>query len=98
MDEFTNHIEELNSKLSQKKSSPSQQNIALQAELCNGSDPTSYFIPRVGNGSVMQNSSSSSQLAKESPVLDEVLMSNFVFCTLHIHLEVSHIYIYIFSN
>lgn len=72
MDEFTNHIEELNSKLSQKKSSTSQQNIALQAELCNGSDPTSFFIPRVGNGSVMQNSLSSSQLAKESPVLDEI--------------------------
>lgn len=81
MDEFTNHIEELNSKLSQKKSSTSQQNIALQAELCNGSDPTSYFIPRVGNGSVMQNSSSSSQLAKESPVLDEVFMSQF--CVLY---------------
>ncbi|EXB44949.1 Uridine-cytidine kinase C [Morus notabilis] len=72
MDEFTNHIEELNSKLSQKKSSASQQNIAFQAELCNGYDPTSYFMSRVGNGSVMPNSSSSSQLAKESPVLDEI--------------------------
>lgn len=82
MDEFTNHIEELNSKLSQKKSSASQQNIALQAELCNGSDPTSYFMSRVGNGLVMPNSSSSSQLAKESPVLDEVFIwSNFLHHT-----------------
>ncbi|PON47688.1 Uridine kinase-like [Trema orientale] len=76
MDEFTNHIEELNSKLSQKKSSASQQNIALQAEACNGSAPTSYFMSRVGNGSmtgsIMSNSFSSSQLAKESPVLEEI--------------------------
>ncbi|XP_062111253.1 inorganic pyrophosphatase TTM2-like [Humulus lupulus] len=76
MDEFTNHIEELNSKLSQKKNSASQQNIALQAEACNGSAPTSYFMSRVGNGSMngslMPNSLSSSQLAKESPVLEEI--------------------------
>ncbi|PON74602.1 Uridine kinase-like [Parasponia andersonii] len=76
MDEFTNHIEELNSKLSQKKSSASQQNIALQAEACNGSAPTSYFMSRVGNcsmtGSIMPNSLSSSQLAKEFPVLEEI--------------------------
>lgn len=78
MDEFTNHIEELNSKLSQKKTSASQQNIALQAEACNGSAPTSYFMSRVGNGSMngslLPNSLSSSQLAKESPVLEEVFM------------------------
>ncbi|KAM6548244.1 hypothetical protein CsatB_019920 [Cannabis sativa] len=76
MDEFTNHIEELNSKLSQKKNSSSQQNIALQAEACNGSAPTSYFMSRVGNGSMngslMPNSLSSSQLAKDSPILEEI--------------------------
>ena len=81
MDEFTNHIEELNSKLSHSKNSASQQNIALQAEACNGSAPTSYFMSRVGNGSMtaMPNSLSSSQLVKESPVLEEVFMwSNLI--------------------
>ncbi|KAJ7943258.1 Uridine-cytidine kinase C [Quillaja saponaria] len=76
MDEFTNHIDELNSKLSIKRHSPSQQNIALQAEACNGSAPTSYFISSLGNGSLtgskMPNSSSSSQLAKESPLMEEI--------------------------
>lgn len=76
MDEFTNRIEELNSKLTVKKRSPSQQNMALQAETCNGSAPTSYFISSLGNGSltgsIMPNSLSSAQLAKESPVLEEI--------------------------
>ncbi|TKY69463.1 Uridine-cytidine kinase C [Spatholobus suberectus] len=76
MDEFTNRIEELNSKLTIKKSSPSQQNMSLQAETCNGSAPTSYFINSLGNGSLtgskMTNSSSSSQLVKDSPLMDEI--------------------------
>ncbi|ONI31214.1 hypothetical protein PRUPE_1G299100 [Prunus persica] len=76
MDEFTNRVEELNSKLAVKKSSPSQQNMALQAETCNGSVPTSYFISGLGNGSltgsILPNSSSSSQLAKESSVMEEM--------------------------
>ncbi|KAL3824022.1 hypothetical protein ACJIZ3_020051 [Penstemon smallii] len=76
MDEFTSCIEELNSKLTSKKPSPSSQNIALQAEACNGSAPTSYFISGLGNGSltgsVMPNSSSSSHLAKESSLTDEL--------------------------
>lgn len=66
MDEFTIHMEELNSKLRHQKKNPStasQQNIALQAEVCNGSDATSYF---------MSNSTSSSQLSKELPILEEV--------------------------
>ncbi|CAN2060747.1 unnamed protein product [Malus fusca] len=75
MDEFTNRIEELNSKLT-VKNSPSQQNMALQAENCNGSAPTSYFISGLGNGSltgaIMPNSSSSSQLTKESSVMEEM--------------------------
>ena len=79
MDEFTNRIEELNSKLTIKKNSPSQQNMSLQAETCNGSAPTSYFITSLGSGSLtgskMTNSSSSSQLAKESPLMDEVFLS-----------------------
>ncbi|KAI3452954.1 hypothetical protein Pfo_009617 [Paulownia fortunei] len=76
MDDFTSRIEELNSKLTSKKASPSSQNIALQAEACNGSAPTSYFISGLGNGSltgsVMPNSSSSSQLAKESSLIEEL--------------------------
>lgn len=71
MDDFTTHIEELNAKLT-KKNSSSQQNMALPAEACNGSVPTSFFISSLGNGSLMPNSSSSSQLAKESPLMDEI--------------------------
>lgn len=76
MDDFTTRIEELNSKLTIKKNSLSQQNMALNPEACNGSAPTSYFISGLGNGSltgsIMPNSSSSSQLAKESPLMEEV--------------------------
>ena len=82
MDEFTTRIEELNSKLSFKRNSPSQQNMNLQAETCNGSVPTSYFVSGLGNGSltgsIMPNSSSFSQLGKESPLMDEV--SGLSFC------------------
>ncbi|XP_011077677.1 uridine-cytidine kinase C isoform X2 [Sesamum indicum] len=62
MDDFTSRIEELNSKLT------SSENIALQGEACNWSAPTSYFI----TGSVLPNSSSSSQLAKDSSLTDEL--------------------------
>lgn len=72
MDDFTTHIEELNAKLTTNKNSSSQQNMALPTEACNGSAPTSFFISSLGNGSLMPNSSSSSQLAKESPLMDEV--------------------------
>ncbi|KAL9325146.1 hypothetical protein ACSQ67_005791 [Phaseolus vulgaris] len=76
MDEFTNRIEELNSKLNIKRNSPTQQNMSLQAETCNGSAPTSYFITGLGNGSLtgskMANSSSSSQLTKDFPLMDEI--------------------------
>ncbi|KAL6566424.1 Inorganic pyrophosphatase ttm2 [Orobanche gracilis] len=79
MDDFTSRIEELNSNLSSKKVSPSSQNIALQAESCNGSAPTSYFISGLGNGSLtgsmMPNSLSSPQLAKESSSLLEEISS-----------------------
>ncbi|KAL6294947.1 hypothetical protein ACE6H2_003089 [Prunus campanulata] len=82
MDEFTNRVEELNSKLAVKKSSPSQQNMALQAETCNGSVPTSYFISGLGNGSltgsILPNSSSSSQLAKESSVMEESIIESIL--------------------
>ncbi|KAJ1388519.1 P-loop containing nucleoside triphosphate hydrolase [Sesbania bispinosa] len=78
MDEFTSRIEELNSKFAIKKVSASQPNLALQAEACNGSGPTSLFVTGLGNGSLtgslLPNSSSSSQLAKESPMMEEVLL------------------------
>lgn len=78
MDEFTNRIEELNSMLTIKKNSLSQQNISIQADACNGSAPTSYFISSLGNGSLtgslLPNSSSSPQLTKESPLMEEVLI------------------------
>ncbi|OMO93667.1 Uridine kinase [Corchorus capsularis] len=72
MDEFTTRVEELNSKLMIKRNSSSQQNLAFQAEACNGSAPTSYFINGLGNGSILPNSLSSSQLAKDSPLQEEI--------------------------
>ncbi|MBA0621303.1 hypothetical protein Godav_006943 [Gossypium davidsonii] len=78
MDKFTSSIEELNSKLSTRTISASQQNLAVQAEACNGSLPTSLFVTGLGNGSLtgslMPHSSSSSQLARESPLMEEVLV------------------------
>ncbi|KAF8407918.1 hypothetical protein HHK36_007056 [Tetracentron sinense] len=78
MDEFTSRIEELNSKFTIRKVSTSQQNLPLQAEACNGSAPTSLFMSVLGNGSLtgslLPNSSSSSQLAKESPLMEEILV------------------------
>ncbi|KAK4426908.1 Inorganic pyrophosphatase TTM1 [Sesamum alatum] len=62
MDEFTSRIEELNSKIPIRKASASQQSLALQAEACNAT------------GQLLPNSSSSSQLARESPLMEEVLL------------------------
>lgn len=86
MDEFTSRIEELNSKIADRKISASQQNLALQAETCNGSVPTSLFVTGLGNGSLtgslLPKSSSSCQLAREPPLMEEVnnssLLSYFV--------------------
>ncbi|KAH0671052.1 hypothetical protein KY289_025545 [Solanum tuberosum] len=77
MDDFTSKMEELNSKLTKKRASPSTQSLALQAEACNGSGPTSYFISGLENGSltgsIMPNSSSSSLLIpKESNLMEEL--------------------------
>ncbi|GMJ05825.1 triphosphate tunnel metalloenzyme 1 [Hibiscus trionum] len=78
MDKFTTSIEELNSKFSTRNVSASQQNLAVQAEACNGSLPTSLFVTGLGNGSLtgslLPHSSSSSQLARESPLMEEVLV------------------------
>ncbi|KAL9275333.1 Inorganic pyrophosphatase TTM2-like protein [Drosera capensis] len=76
MDEFTSRIEELTTKMIVKRPSHSQQNLAMQSEACNGSLPTSYFVTGLTNGSLMggilPNSSSSSHLAKESQLMDEM--------------------------
>ncbi|XP_038879058.1 inorganic pyrophosphatase TTM1 isoform X1 [Benincasa hispida] len=77
MDEFTTRIEELNSKICTRKISASQQNLVSQSDACNnGSGATSVFISGLSNGaltgSLLPHSSSSSQLAKESPLLEEI--------------------------
>uniref|UniRef100_A0A3Q7FRH6 CYTH domain-containing protein n=1 Tax=Solanum lycopersicum TaxID=4081 RepID=A0A3Q7FRH6_SOLLC len=78
MDEFTSRIEELNLKISANKVSASQQNLAVHTESCNGSGPTSLFVGGLGNGSLagslLPHSSSSSQLARESSLMEEVLL------------------------
>lgn len=81
MDEFTSQIEELGSKLSTKKLPMSQQNLPLQAEACNGSVPTSLFVSNLGNGTLLPTSSSSNQLIKESPVMEEVSKNLATFLT-----------------
>ncbi|KAF9592859.1 hypothetical protein IFM89_017824 [Coptis chinensis] len=78
IEEFTARIEELNSNFKTRNVSASQQNLAVQNEACNGSAPTSYFVSGLGNGcltgSLLPNSSSSSQLAKEAPLMEEVVV------------------------
>lgn len=78
MDDFMSRIEDLNSKIVTGRASSSQQNLAVQAEGCNGSAPTSMFVAGLGNGSlsgsILPNSSSSSHLARENPLLEEVLL------------------------
>ncbi|CAN1297727.1 Inorganic pyrophosphatase TTM2 [Linum perenne] len=75
MDDFTSQLEELNTKLTVMNSSPRQQNIGLQGDMSNGSAPTSYFVSGLSNGSLtgskLPHSSSFSQLAKDSPLLEE---------------------------
>ncbi|XP_044465947.1 inorganic pyrophosphatase TTM1-like isoform X3 [Mangifera indica] len=77
MDEFKSRVEELNSKFSIRKASASQQNLALPAETCNGSGSTSLFMTGLANGSLtgslLPNSSSSSQLARDTALMDENL-------------------------
>lgn len=74
MDEFTCRMEELNSKMSNSiiRASASHQNLPLQSESCNGSGPTNQFVSHLGNGTLLPHSSSSNQLHKESPLMEEV--------------------------
>nr|ACF22692.1 uridine kinase [Brachypodium distachyon] len=73
MDEFTCRVEELNSKFTLMKPSSSQQNLALPSETRNGSAPTNLFVSQLGNGTLIPHSSSSNQLSKESPMMEEVM-------------------------
>lgn len=92
MDEFTSRIEELNSKVSIRKVSASQQNLALQADGCSAIAPSSLFASGVGNGllsgSFLPNSSSSSQLARESAFMEEVI-SRSLFYSLKLFLYIN---------
>lgn len=75
LDDFTSQVEELNTKLTGKRKPVNSHDIAPQAEACNGSAPTSYFISGLENGFLtgrISNSSSSSQLAKEPPLIEEI--------------------------
>ncbi|KAF6174002.1 hypothetical protein GIB67_039953, partial [Kingdonia uniflora] len=78
MDEFTSRIEELNSKFTIRRvSNASHKNLALHTKACNDT-ATSLFVYCFGNGSLsgslLPNSSSSSQLARDSPLMDEMLL------------------------
>nr|GMD27351.1 uridine-cytidine kinase C isoform X1 [Ipomoea batatas] len=76
MDDFTSRMEELNSNLSNRRSSPSAPNIAQLSETGNGSAPTSHFISSLENGSltgsIMPHSSSFSHMARDSTLTEEV--------------------------
>ncbi|XP_064942048.1 inorganic pyrophosphatase TTM2-like isoform X2 [Musa acuminata AAA Group] len=74
IDEFSSRIKELSSKFSSQKTSVSQQNLALQNEACNGSVPTSVFVSNLGNGTILPSSSSSTQLNKDSPLMEELML------------------------
>ncbi|XP_072964534.1 inorganic pyrophosphatase TTM2-like [Typha angustifolia] len=74
MDEFTSRMKDLNSKFNSRKPSMSQQNLSLQGEACNGSVPTSLFVSNLGNGTLIPHSSSSNQLAKESSLMEEIVL------------------------
>lgn len=104
MEEFTNRLEEVNSKFTDfiNENSSCQQSMALQAESCNGSALTSYFINPLGTGSLagskMPSSLSSSHLARESSLMDEVLSLIFIFyfilmdaCYSRLIISVSHL-------
>lgn len=71
MDEFTSRIDAKSSEFSRKFSGNQQIN-----ESSNGAASTSYFTSSLANGSsngsLVRNSSSSTQLAKDSPLIEEV--------------------------
>lgn len=86
MDEFTCRMEELNSKMSNSiiRASASHQNLPLQSDSCNGSGPTNQFVSHLGNGTLLPHSSSSNQLHKESPLMEEVQLNPIFFNSFYI--------------
>ncbi|GAA0150794.1 nucleotide kinase [Lithospermum erythrorhizon] len=77
MDDFTSCVEELNSNLTTEKRRLAHKIPPYEERpLSNGSISTSYFMSGLENGSLtgcrMPNSTSSSQLAKEPPLMEEV--------------------------
>lgn len=69
MDEFTSRIDELSSQLSRGFNYGSQSQQKLESS--NGSTSTSYFT---SNGTTVRHSSSLTQLAKDSPINEEVII------------------------
>lgn len=78
LDDFTSRIEEISSIISTTNASSSQQNLAVQAESYNGTAHSALFMAGNGamNGTLLPSSASSSQLARESPIMEEVRHAN----------------------
>ncbi|XP_057527590.1 inorganic pyrophosphatase TTM1-like [Amaranthus tricolor] len=78
MDELTSRIEDLNSRFPIGRVGTSQQNLAQQSETCNGSTPQLLMAGGLSNGPpngcLLPHSSSSSQLAKENQVIEEIML------------------------
>ncbi|KAJ8460920.1 hypothetical protein OPV22_033846 [Ensete ventricosum] len=74
MDDLSSRIEDFNTIVSSGSTSMSQQNLALQSEACNGSGPTSLFVSNLGNGTLLPCSSSYTQLNKDSPLMEELML------------------------
>ncbi|KAK9059994.1 hypothetical protein SSX86_020698 [Deinandra increscens subsp. villosa] len=74
MDEFTSRIVELNSQFTRSISNGSQSQ--QKTDPCNGNGSTSYFTSGLANssssGSTTRNSSLSTQLAKDSNLIEEI--------------------------
>lgn len=75
MDECTSRVEEINSKLTTSNAFSRQQNLAVQAADYNDTAPPTMFM--AGNdamsGTPIPSSASSSELARESLIMEEIL-------------------------
>ncbi|CAL9128110.1 unnamed protein product [Musa textilis] len=74
LDDLSSRIEDFNTVVSSRSTSVSQQSLALQSEACNGSGPTSLFVSNLGNGTLLPSSSSYTQLNKDSPLIEELML------------------------
>lgn len=79
MDECTSCVEEINSKLTTSSAFPWQQNLAVQAAGYNDTAPPTMFMAGNGamSGTLIPNSASSSELARESRIMEEVQYTKF---------------------